>query len=475
MQGHKKPARNYLGKQKTVKNIPVKWKSGPDAPETELAYITKAEKDLLLKKNLHGSLKNGPNTGPDGIMSLDSQGDYTRDRSPAGRQSSPGGSDRSRISQDKHEAHMRSILTGQKDIGQTSRVSDRTRRGAVPEYVNTPAGMKYVGSAYKDTGKRGFLSRLFGGANKYGYAPVKGLKSIKTRGIPGQQGFEYFSEDEEVGDIKPGYGGRILGGLASLLTGVPFVGGFIGNQIDKYKPKSYFDKMDPSERRRLNALSLTPYNEQKISIQNDVPMDRLDPWSTPINNQIVPLAKPTNNVFNYKDQVQSMTDFSPKNFNVNQNYGTALNKPHFNYPMGANQNWIGNTMTNPNEATQGINLNNTSGIVPNYGAGNPRLPKRMADGGRIGYNRGRVVNPGGYAGEEDFEELEDENIYEFMQDQGVPYSEMAEGEDFLLREEYDKYLFEMEELDLVPMSFEDFKEQAMMAEGESDQGIASIV
>tara|TARA_R100001460_G_scaffold45249_1_gene82316 strand:+ start:1600 stop:1764 length:165 start_codon:yes stop_codon:yes gene_type:complete len=39
-------ARNYLGKQKEVK-APIKWKSSPDSPETELAYITKAEKDLL--------------------------------------------------------------------------------------------------------------------------------------------------------------------------------------------------------------------------------------------------------------------------------------------------------------------------------------------------------------------------------------------------------------------------------------------
>mgnify|MGYP000250526609 CR=1 FL=1 len=81
MQGKVK---NYLGKQKMVK-APKYWKSGPEHPETELAYITKKEKDLLLKKDLHGSLKHGPNTGPDGIMSLDSQGDYTRDRSPAGR------------------------------------------------------------------------------------------------------------------------------------------------------------------------------------------------------------------------------------------------------------------------------------------------------------------------------------------------------------------------------------------------------
>jgi hypothetical protein len=48
--------KNYLGKQKEVK-APVKWQSSPDHPKTELAYITKAEKDLLIKKDLHGSLK----------------------------------------------------------------------------------------------------------------------------------------------------------------------------------------------------------------------------------------------------------------------------------------------------------------------------------------------------------------------------------------------------------------------------------
>ena len=67
--------KNYLGDQETVSHVPIKWRSGPDSPPTELAYITKAEKDLLLKKDLHGSLKDGPNTGPEGLMSLDSQGD----------------------------------------------------------------------------------------------------------------------------------------------------------------------------------------------------------------------------------------------------------------------------------------------------------------------------------------------------------------------------------------------------------------
>ena len=65
---------NYLGKQPQVV-APRKWQSSPDAPPTELAYITKAEKDLILKKDLHGSLAKGPNMGPSGIMSLDSFGD----------------------------------------------------------------------------------------------------------------------------------------------------------------------------------------------------------------------------------------------------------------------------------------------------------------------------------------------------------------------------------------------------------------
>ena len=65
---------NYLGKQPQVQ-APRKWQSSPDKPATELAYITEAEKDLILKANIHGGLERGPNMGPSGIMSLDSFGD----------------------------------------------------------------------------------------------------------------------------------------------------------------------------------------------------------------------------------------------------------------------------------------------------------------------------------------------------------------------------------------------------------------
>lgn len=68
--------KNYLGKQKEVK-APVKWKSSPDHPETELAYITKKEKDLLIKSDLHGSLKGSVNKGPSGIISLNGWGDVS--------------------------------------------------------------------------------------------------------------------------------------------------------------------------------------------------------------------------------------------------------------------------------------------------------------------------------------------------------------------------------------------------------------
>jgi hypothetical protein len=86
--------KNYLGEQETVNNVPVKWQSGPDKPSTELAYITKAEKDLLLKKDIHGSLKDGPNMGPGGLMSLDSAGSGFGGPGPGKSSSSGGGNDR---------------------------------------------------------------------------------------------------------------------------------------------------------------------------------------------------------------------------------------------------------------------------------------------------------------------------------------------------------------------------------------------
>ena len=65
--------KNY--KPSKMVTVPKTAKSSPKHPTAHLAYITDAEQKLLIKKNLHGSLKGGkPNKGPGGIPSL--QGDF---------------------------------------------------------------------------------------------------------------------------------------------------------------------------------------------------------------------------------------------------------------------------------------------------------------------------------------------------------------------------------------------------------------
>jgi hypothetical protein len=76
--------RNYLGKTKEV-TAPKYWKSSKDSPKTELAYITEAEKGLLLDANLHGSLKNRqPNIGASGLLSYDGWGSTDSGQNRAG-------------------------------------------------------------------------------------------------------------------------------------------------------------------------------------------------------------------------------------------------------------------------------------------------------------------------------------------------------------------------------------------------------
>ena len=85
--------RNYLGETDTVSEVPIKWKSAPDHPETELAYITKKEKDLLLKKDLHNSLDGSPNKGPEGLISLNGGGYGSENAGTGGSDGFGGGND----------------------------------------------------------------------------------------------------------------------------------------------------------------------------------------------------------------------------------------------------------------------------------------------------------------------------------------------------------------------------------------------
>ena len=61
---------NFLGQQPEI-TAPVRAQSHADSPPVQLAYITDAEKDLLVDANIHGSMDGKPNPGPAGLPSLD--------------------------------------------------------------------------------------------------------------------------------------------------------------------------------------------------------------------------------------------------------------------------------------------------------------------------------------------------------------------------------------------------------------------
>ena len=230
---------NYLGKQPQVQ-APRKWQSGPDKPATELAYITEAEKDLILKSNIHGGLEGGPNMGPSGIMSLDSFGDIGGAGASGGDTDASGGASQgagtggggfsgqgggeSPADFSARVAKERAVLQNAeniqaRDLGYNARenIVDRT-----------------YGPLQKHTGERGFLGNLFRGANKYGYTDT-------------------YTSGPNQGQVKPGYFGRAIGGLGSLLTGIPFVGSAIGSMYDK--GKGIFGRK-PRDMSEFNKLSL---------------------------------------------------------------------------------------------------------------------------------------------------------------------------------------------------------------------------
>ena len=275
---------NYLGKQETV-TVPKKWLSDPDHVVAELAYITPREQKILLNANLYGSLKGKPNRGPGGIMSL--QGDLGGFSSSTGGKSGDSSGKGGGGSSSYKDTNYYKMMTGTgttatSSTGDTYR-SGNIARGAVPEYAFGPNNqMKYIGSAYKSYGQPGLLDRIGGFFSRaplgyrsvYNTRPGSGIfgtsffgqPDVQLVGAPGRQRYEFT--DPRTGDVKPGIGGRILGGILSLVTGVPVVGSMIGNAIDKYKPKSMYDDM--SQYNRLGLFGADPvltdnYSNMKIS------------------------------------------------------------------------------------------------------------------------------------------------------------------------------------------------------------------
>jgi len=232
---------NYLGKQPQVQ-APRKWQSSPDKPSTELAYITEAEKDLILKANIHGGLEGGPNMGPSGIMSLDSFGDAGGGGASGGDTDAGGGASQGAGTggggfsgrsvaemKDPRDKAFQDRMNYEKANLQNA---ERFQANDLGYNERTNIANATYGPLQKYTGERGFLGNLFRGANKYGYTDT-------------------YTSGPNEGQVKPGYFGRAIGGLGSLLTGMPFVGGALGSMYDygkgifgpKQRDMSQFNKL----------------------------------------------------------------------------------------------------------------------------------------------------------------------------------------------------------------------------------------
>ena len=212
--------KNYLGNQKMVK-APLHWQSAPNHPKTELAYITDAEKKLLLKKDLHKSLKGGVNRGPSGIMSLNGWGSSDPGQNRAGS-SITSGMDKSSSNagwSGASAAKHGSSKTTAKSPAELKAIADQAGSSTVmPE--------SFYGRTYKDRTRGGGISALLRGAlGFFGGIPGRIASGIMgARNLAQRTGAKIgeFAETDEEGN--PMY---------------PTLDRYLNRNTDKYKDKPY--------------------------------------------------------------------------------------------------------------------------------------------------------------------------------------------------------------------------------------------
>ena len=204
---------NYLGKQKMV-TAPKKWKSSPTHPEAHLAYITDAEQDLLIKKDLYGSLKGKPNRGPSGIVSL--QGDLGGYSGGQGGGKSGGGEGKggagSRSTPWRDTKQYEVLTRGQYNPDTQSFKDDRIARGARGAWSSphlNPDAQQFGFDARQINRRRGIggiLGALGRGAlGFFGGIPGKVMSGIMTasdwakrKGTGAWEGLQEFGEHDNL-------------------------------------------------------------------------------------------------------------------------------------------------------------------------------------------------------------------------------------------------------------------------------------
>ena len=182
--------KNY--KPSKMVTVPKVAKSSPTHPTAKLAYITDAEKKLLIKKNLHGSLKGKPNRGPGGIPSL--EGDFGGPGGFGGFEGGGGGR------QDNDVSGRRDTGTG--DYRDSDRPADVAAR---KEYeVNRRAREKAAKAAEEARKKaekeRQEKERVQKQIDEYNKEQAKKAKAFKDKTMADL----LADEEDEKDDIKSG-------------------------------------------------------------------------------------------------------------------------------------------------------------------------------------------------------------------------------------------------------------------------------
>tara|TARA_R110002020_G_scaffold179146_1_gene372274 strand:- start:89 stop:1192 length:1104 start_codon:yes stop_codon:yes gene_type:complete len=252
---------NYLGKQKMV-TAPKKWKSSPTHPEAHLAYITDAEQDLLIKKDLYGSLKGKPNRGPSGIVSLQGDlGGYSGGQGggkSGGGEGKGGGGSRSTPWRDTKQYEV--LTRGQYNPKTQSFKDDRIARGArgawSSPHLNPDA--QQFGFDARQINKRRGIGGLLGALGRgalsfFGGVPGKIMSGIMTaKNWAGNQGSNLWSGAKDFGEGVKEFGEH--DNLMSYLN---------RNKVQAIEPIAqdpdlYTDEM--KEFRMRNPLDLTNAN-----------------------------------------------------------------------------------------------------------------------------------------------------------------------------------------------------------------------
>jgi hypothetical protein len=173
---------NYLEKKVQEVTAPREWQSSPESPPTKLAYITQPEIDMLVKANIHGSMKGKPNKGPEGIMSLDG-----------------GGKEEAYSEKVKNFKTPSSRIDTSKQSGRDKRQEFRDRTGS--SVVSEPESQQRIIAGGSDNLSDDFLEDLSGSANtlnetnlaKYGILPSQQSKFNWQDLLPGATYSKVFS------------------------------------------------------------------------------------------------------------------------------------------------------------------------------------------------------------------------------------------------------------------------------------------